>query len=423
MYNEEFYHHGIKGMKWGRRRFQNADGSLTLAGKKRYAADEQVAKTKAAYKSAKKDSYKAYNEWNNASSKDFSAKKQEYKNARGAQIDAKYAYKNAKQARKEAVNGPKEKSNHRQKLEAKYLEQGMNQQQAEAAANKRIRAEKTIAVVGGMTVAAATAYVVNKNIKERSDYIIKSGSKMQRMTRTPDESLDRAFYASYKKGDNQTYRGLMGKGHFGGVDVHKVTLSANSDVKVASRKKSAEAFMDLYKNDPEFKKAFIDSTSEMYMKNKFGIGPNMTDKMLKSKGYDAMNSSLVNRSESGSIVSKKFYDKMKSLGYDAVQDVNDQKYSGYNAKRPVIVFNNNGKLTKSDVRKMGSEELGKEYSKTLGRMILREYGKKGALYGGIAAGATYASRTMKSMAIDDYKVKHPNSKLTDAEIEKLLYNN
>lgn len=30
------YHHGIKGMKWGVRRFQNTDGSLTPAGKTRY---------------------------------------------------------------------------------------------------------------------------------------------------------------------------------------------------------------------------------------------------------------------------------------------------------------------------------------------------------------------------------------------------
>lgn len=29
-------HHGIKGQKWGVRRFQNKDGSLTSAGKKRY---------------------------------------------------------------------------------------------------------------------------------------------------------------------------------------------------------------------------------------------------------------------------------------------------------------------------------------------------------------------------------------------------
>lgn len=32
----ELYHHGIKGQKWGIRRYQNEDGSLTPAGKKRY---------------------------------------------------------------------------------------------------------------------------------------------------------------------------------------------------------------------------------------------------------------------------------------------------------------------------------------------------------------------------------------------------
>lgn len=41
IYGEEVLaHHGILGQKWGVRRFQNADGSLTDAGKKRYSKEE-----------------------------------------------------------------------------------------------------------------------------------------------------------------------------------------------------------------------------------------------------------------------------------------------------------------------------------------------------------------------------------------------
>lgn len=35
-YTTELWHHGIMGMKWGIRRYQNPDGSLTTAGKIRY---------------------------------------------------------------------------------------------------------------------------------------------------------------------------------------------------------------------------------------------------------------------------------------------------------------------------------------------------------------------------------------------------
>lgn len=37
----ELYHWGVKGMKWGIRRYQNKDGSLTDEGKKRYDRDVQ----------------------------------------------------------------------------------------------------------------------------------------------------------------------------------------------------------------------------------------------------------------------------------------------------------------------------------------------------------------------------------------------
>lgn len=64
----ELYHWGIKGMKWGQRRYQNKDGSLTPAGKKRYAKEEAALKErekaikgreKAAAKKAKLDAKKA----------------------------------------------------------------------------------------------------------------------------------------------------------------------------------------------------------------------------------------------------------------------------------------------------------------------------------------------------------------------------
>ena len=42
----ELYHWGVTGMKWGVRRYQNKDGSLTPAGKKRYKATEEELKAR-----------------------------------------------------------------------------------------------------------------------------------------------------------------------------------------------------------------------------------------------------------------------------------------------------------------------------------------------------------------------------------------
>ena len=40
-YTDELYHHGTKGMKWGARHYQNKDGSLTNAGKKKYSDSKE----------------------------------------------------------------------------------------------------------------------------------------------------------------------------------------------------------------------------------------------------------------------------------------------------------------------------------------------------------------------------------------------
>ena len=52
----ELYHYGVKGMKWGVRRYQNFDGSYTKAGMTRYNKSmETYEKADARYKAAKKD--------------------------------------------------------------------------------------------------------------------------------------------------------------------------------------------------------------------------------------------------------------------------------------------------------------------------------------------------------------------------------
>lgn len=56
--DEELYHYGIKGQKWGRRQYQNKDGSLTPAGRERYGSKENFeqqypAQQKAAMKAVK----------------------------------------------------------------------------------------------------------------------------------------------------------------------------------------------------------------------------------------------------------------------------------------------------------------------------------------------------------------------------------
>lgn len=67
MNRNELRHHGIKGQRWGIRRFQNKDGTLTSAGKKRYAesiSDEEksrivkAANINKAYKKALTDGSK-----------------------------------------------------------------------------------------------------------------------------------------------------------------------------------------------------------------------------------------------------------------------------------------------------------------------------------------------------------------------------
>lgn len=102
--DEELEHSGIKGMRWGIRRFQNSDGSLTPAGRKRYMKD---AKWRSKYEKAVA-AEKAKTEARNAKTAAKEEKAQESAEQRHQRImkssDAKELYKNRSELSTEEIN-------------------------------------------------------------------------------------------------------------------------------------------------------------------------------------------------------------------------------------------------------------------------------------------------------------------------------
>lgn len=304
-YNYEFYHHGIKGQRWGIRRFQKKDGSLTPEGKKRYDNDAPA---------------------------------------------------------------EKKKSKHRLMLEERYKSHGLTQEEAEKEAAKRIRYEKIIVGAAAVTVAACAAYAISKKIRDRTDGLIKAGDSLQRIEmRDTGGKLNDVFFMSKGKHDNDRYRGLLGMTrHQQTGEAYLMKLQANSDIKVASKDKAAKIFGDLYKNDDDFRNSVKDHVSKHFSGRNRLNADNLSDRNIK-KLYENFNANLINIRQGGSGADKRFYDKLKSSGYGAIQDINDMKFSGYNAKNPLIVFGNSDKISVKSVSKLNGNKAMAEGMKELGK--------------------------------------------------------
>lgn len=108
-------HHGVKGMKWGVRRYQNKDGSLTPAGKKRQAmidARDTMTENKIYRKAADKAFSTTYNGMTQIHNQLTSTKRKAYSNAVDKTLKdyhtANKNYKDSKKTYKQAKKDFKE---------------------------------------------------------------------------------------------------------------------------------------------------------------------------------------------------------------------------------------------------------------------------------------------------------------------------
>lgn len=320
-YTEELYHHGIKGQRWGVRRYQFADGSLTPAGKKRY---HYSSNPNAAYRVSKMMSMKVG----------------------------------------EAVNSVRTKTTGKQYVDT-YLKQG-------------------------------TTFARIQSSKEFENF---------------------AFYATYKKSDNDKYMGLFGKNlvrrAYGdarraeekakatknqndiqeakelkdksrNMKVYQLKIESTKKLKVPSDENAAHITANLLK-EKEFRNNVVASikdskekmkrpTQQILFKQAENAMKKPPDKMSKSEKvavYKALNLSLTNHNAQEVAAQDRFYGELKKKGYNALLDYNDREYSSYHAKRPMIVFDTdsvklrsvaetNPKVVDKMYKRYNSERLAKE---------------------------------------------------------------
>lgn len=184
------YHHGIKGQKWGVRRFQKKDGSLTSAGNKRYRDDDSTDRP---------------------------------------QKETRY-----------------------DKLYSKYKTLGYKDDEARQTAKGKIASERALMVVGGVAVAAAVGYGVYRYRDVTKDRVIAPNQVMQTVHK--GDISDRIqpgnpFFASYTKKDNTIYASKVFS-HFG-KDSSVTQFYTKDGIKAASEKTGRQIFDELVKTNPE----------------------------------------------------------------------------------------------------------------------------------------------------------------------------
>ena len=398
---DELYHFGVKGMKWGVRRYQNEDGSLTSLGKKR---DKMLSDRKTT---------KKHSTTSNMVKAEYSRREFE---------DAKTRLK---------LENQKKKSKRQQDLEKKYIDQGFAKDEAEIKAYNRAKTETILKVAGGIALASAAAYVAYKHYDKVTDRVFEKGSEIGRLTNNGSEPTNRAFYGFVNKHDKDRYEGLYGKTLGANGPVYRKAMRAAGDINVASPESARKVLKNMFDTDKQsfdaFKKNIDAMASVVPPTTKQGklwrkAKQELDSGKIGDNAYKAFNATLVLHTKERQPINDKFYSAMKKAGYGAIRDVNDKENSGYFAKNPLIVFDTD-KINVEGFTKLGNDHIDSMFAKEQGKIaahtLANEYGPIGAAFATSIGAMKLVKRSNETKFVENYRKQHPESTLSNNEILKM----
>lgn len=323
MYEYELYHHGIKGQKWGVRKYQYADGSLTPAGRKRYQGGGGVRETMGM---KVKD---AVNRGRTV--------------VTGRQYVDGYLAKGTTFARiqVEATGTPQFAfyATYNKKDQDKYM--GLYDR------SLRRRAKKDAEAAEAKAAETGDAQDI-KNAEEKRAY--HDNMKVYQVKLETTKKL-------------------------------KIPSDENASDVTASLLKEKDFKENLAASIADAKEKMIRPGQQVLLKQAQNAMSKDPDKLTPSEKvsvYKALNLSLTYHNEQQVATQNRFYDELKKKGYNALLDYNDKDYSSFHAKRPMIVFDTdsvkmqsiaetNPEVVKKLYRKYNAERIRKEVTaNTLG---------------------------------------------------------
>ncbi len=423
-------HYGILGMKWGKRRYQNKDGSLTPAGERRYD-DDNIKKSYKDKTDRLKSKQAAIIRADNKKIASGTSLTPDEINRR-SKMSNEMRYLKEDEANARILNKIKhqdKKSNRQIKLESHYSEKGYNKEEASIMAYKRARTEKILAIAGTTAVVAGVGIAAYKYNQQNVDKIIKKGKELGNISTNSNRGVTDAFYATTNSYDSGKYRGMYGKAlrkENIKAKIYNTTFKLGSDVKVASPKSAQKILEKLVKDDPEYTENLKNAIAEysilpspVYRRLNKGL-EQLKKGIVDKSVYEAANIVLVNHSDKGNAASKTFYNALKDQGYGAIKDINDSKYSGYKTINPLIVFNGEQTIASKAIREVGLAETNTHNALAMADLNIRSAISTGAtalgIYGAVSAGKSYSNANSNDRIVSQYRKDHPNTNMSYQEI-------